>query len=319
MTLSFTKRFFPTREDQVRGCTLIDKIAALAQSSTDLNIALRCAADEIGRTLGLERAAILLRHQGGMRLAGDYCASGIGPVQREKLRQLDIDITRELGTQVPIIEIADARSDPRVSRRLAPAANRAEESAIRSILIVPLVIDSETAGTVLLYQGGKRRFSAQKHLAQAAASTLSLTIHHFRSQERARAAADREALTNRLLTAIRSTVGVDEILKVAVDGIGVTLKVTRVVIYKHGGSDSNRDSCFTARAEYRSSVLVPSLLNTELDLEGSPLLAKLLSGHVIEVPDTNQSDPIVRAMSVRSACARWRLLRSATTDIPQPR
>lgn len=300
MILSFTKRFFSAREDQGKGCTLIDKIAALAQSSTDLNIALRCAADEIGRTLGLERAAILLRHESGMRLAGDYCASGIGPVQREKLRQLDIDITRELGTQVPIIEIADARSDPRVSRRLAPAANRAEESAIRAILIVPLVIDSETAGTVLLYRGGKWRFSAQeKHIAQAAASTLSLTIHHFRSQERARGAADREALTNRLLTAIRNTVGVDEILKVAVDGIGVTLKVTRVVIYKHGRDDSNRDSLFTARAEYRSNALVPSLLNTELDLEGSPLLAQLLSGHVIGVPDTSQSDPIVRAMSVR--------------------
>ena len=150
---------------------------------------------------------------------------------------------------------------------------------------------------MLLYRGGKRRFSAQeKHIAQAAASTLSLTIHHFRSQERARGAADREALTNRLLTAIRNTVGVDEILKVAVDGIGVTLKVTRVVIYKHGGDDLNRDSLFTARAEYRSNALVPSLLNTELDLEGSPLLAQLLSGHVIEVPDTSQSDPIVRAM-----------------------
>ncbi len=300
MTFSFTKRFFPTREEQAHGCTLIDKIAALAQSSADLNIALRCVADEIGQTLVLARAAILLRHESGMRLAGEYCASGIGPVQREKLRQLDLDITRELGTHVSITEIADAGSDPLVSRRLAPAANRAEGLAVSSILIVPLVIDSEAAGTVLVYQDGKRRWSAQdKHLAQAVASTLCLTIHHFRSQESARGAADREAITNRLLTAIRSTVGVDEILKVAVDGIGVTLKVTRAVIYKHGGGEVNRDSLFTARAEYRSNALVPSLLNTELDLEGSPLLARLLSGQVIDVPDTSQSDPIVRAMSLR--------------------
>jgi PAS domain S-box-containing protein len=300
MTLSFIRRFFPAREDQGQGCTLIDKITALAQSSADLNTALRCAAEEIGRTLGLERAALLLRHESGMRLAGDFCSSGIGPVQREKLRQLDIDITRELGAKVPVIEIADARSDPRVNRRLVPAASRAEESVISSILIVPLVIDSATTGTVLLYHGGKRRFSTQeKHFAQAAASTLSLTIHHFRSQEIARGAAGREALTNRLLTAIRSTVGVDEILKVAVDGIGVTLKVARVVIYKHSTGDMNRHSLFTARAEYRSNALVPSLLNTELDLEGSPLLPQLLSGHVIEVPDTSQSDPIVRAMSIR--------------------
>ena len=298
MKLSFTKRFFPERE-QEQGCTLIDKVTVLAQSSTDLNDALRNAADEIGRTLGLERAAILLRNSSGTRLAGDYCASDVGPVQREKLRQLDIDLTRDLTAQVSTIEIADPRSDPRVSRRLAPAANR-PEVAIRSILIVPLTIDSENVGTVLLYRGGKRRFAAEeKHLARAAAATLSLTIYHFRSQERAQGASDREALTNRLLTAIRSTVGVDEILKVAVEGIGQTLRVTRVVIYKHGESDLDRNSLFTARAEYRSNALVPSLLDAELDIEGSPLLAKLLSGEIIQVPDTSQSDPIVRAMSVR--------------------
>jgi len=299
VTLSLTKWLFPD-EDHEQGCNLIDKIAALARSSTELNSALRSAADEIGRTLGLERSAILLRHENNLRLVGDFCASGIGPVQREKLRQLDTDLTRELETQRSAIELADARSDPRVSRRLSPASNNSEEPAIRSILILPLVIDSENAGTVILYKGGKRRFATEeKHIAQGAASTLSLTIHHFRTQERASGAADREALTNRLLTAIRNTVGVEEILKVAVEGIGRALRVTRVVIYKHGDGDLNRDSLFTARAEYRSSALVPTLLNAELDLEGSPLLAQLLSGQVIEVSDTSQSDPIVRAMSVR--------------------
>jgi len=288
------------RKDQGQGCKLIDRIAALAQSSTDLHDTLRCAAEETGRTMGLERAAILLQRESSMRLAGDYCATGVGPVQREKLRQLDIDLTKDLAAETPVIEIIDAKTDPRVIRRLAPAANRAKECAIRTILILPLVIDSETTGTLILYKSRSRRFSVQeKHLAGAAASTVSLTIHHFRSQERARGAADREALTNQLLTAIRSTVTVDEILKVAVDGIGATLKVTRVVIYKHGASTLSEDSRFTARAEYRSSALVPSVLDTDLDLEGSPLLTRLLSGQVIDVPDTSQSDPIVRAMSVR--------------------
>jgi PAS domain S-box-containing protein len=300
MKLSLTSRFLSARKDQGQGYRLIDKIAAFAQSSTDLDIALRSAADEIGRMLGLERVAILLQHETGMRLSGDYCSESIGPVQREKLRQLDTDITRDLDMRVPLSEIADAGSDPRVSRRLAPAGNPAEDFAISSILTVLLMINSEPAGIMLLYKGGKRRLAPQeKNLAHAAASTLSLTIHHFRAQERARGAADREALTNRLLTAIRNTVGVDEILKVAVDGIGVTLRVTRVVIYKLGGGNVNRDSLFTARAEYRSNALVPSLLNAELDLEGSPLLTRLLSGQVIDVPDTSQSDPIVRAMSVR--------------------
>src|SRR6266498_2173853 len=124
MKLSFPKRFFGSREDQTQGCRLIDNIARLAQNSQDLTTALRCVVDEIGRTMDLERAAILLLHENGARLAGDYCAIGIGPVHREKLRQLDLDITRELDTQCSILEICDARLDPRVSRRLAPAASR---------------------------------------------------------------------------------------------------------------------------------------------------------------------------------------------------
>jgi hypothetical protein len=78
MPLAFIKQLFSGRQDQARGCTLIDKIAALAQSSPDLNSALSSAADEIGRTLDLERAAILLRDESGMRRTGDYCSKEKG-------------------------------------------------------------------------------------------------------------------------------------------------------------------------------------------------------------------------------------------------
>lgn len=303
MKFSFTKPLFFDRAVHSRasqGCTLIDKIAALAQSSFDLNTALRCAADEIGAQLCLERVAILLRHESGFRRAGDYCAPKTGPVEREKLRQLDLEITSGLSSQFGLVEITNAGSDERVSRLLKNAANRAHRPEVKAILIVPLVIDSQTAGAILLYQRSRQHWSDEdQHLAQAVASTLALAVHHFKSQDRATSASDREALTNRLLTAIRNAVGVDEILKVAVDGIGKTLKVTRVAIYRHNLSGEPDKCDFTARAEYRASVLVPSLINTELDLEGSPFLERVLSGEIIDVPDTNQSDPIMRAISVR--------------------
>jgi|GEM_PF-604570 len=303
MKLSLTKPLFFDRAVHsrgARGCTIINKIGALAQSSHDLNTALRCAADEIGAQLGLERVAIFLQHEGGFRRAGDYCAEKIGPVEREKLRQLDSEITSGLSSQFVLTEIANAGSDERVSRLLMNAANRAHRPEVKAILIVPLVIDSQNAGVVLLYQRGRQHWSEQdKHLAQAVASTLALTVHHFKSQERATSASDREALTNQLLTAIRNAADVDEILKVAVDGIGKTLKVARVAIYMHNGSGEPDKRDFTARAEYRASVLVPSLINAELDLEGSPVLDRVLSGEVIDVPDTSQSDPIMRAISVR--------------------
>src|SRR6185295_18491701 len=160
-------------------------------------------------------------------------ANGMGPVEREKLRQVDLEISGDLPSLVSVLEIPNLTSGPRAG--LGPRrANQSEKPASRSILTVPIVIDSETAGVMLLYQRGGRRWSTQvKNMAQAAASTVSLTIHHFRSQEQAIHAADREALTNRLLSAIRNALCVDEILKVAVEGIGMALKVSRVVIYKH--------------------------------------------------------------------------------------
>jgi PAS domain S-box-containing protein len=297
MSLSLIKRTFQTRYDASLGCALVDKIALLAQSSADLTVALRLAADEIGRTLELERVAILLQQDRGMRLAGNYCAATLGPIQRERLRQVDLDLTETISNQ-SITEITDAGSDPRVRRRLAPAANASEETCVKSVLIVPLIIDSGVAGSLILYDRDRRRWpSEHANIAQAAASTLQLTIHHFRSQETASRAADREALTNRLLTAIRSEVDVEEILKVAANGVGITLRVTRVLIFKR--SDAYNENSFTARAEYRSTALVPSVIGEGLDLEGSPVLTQLLSGNVIQVPDASQGDPIVRAMSVR--------------------
>ncbi|HWP44581.1 MAG TPA: GAF domain-containing protein, partial [Blastocatellia bacterium] len=123
--------------------------------------------------------------------------------------------------------------------------------------------------------------------------------------EKAKGAAEREALTNRLLTAIRTAVGVDEILRVAVESVGSTLGATRAVIYMDSDGDMSKKagrlagSKLTARAQYRASVLVPSLLETGIDLEGSPLLSQLLAGEMITIADTNESHPVVRAMGVR--------------------
>lgn len=300
MKLSLRRPLFFDNAERAQGWTLIDRIAALAQASHELNAALRYAADEIGAQLGLARVAILLNRESGFLRAGDYCAKKIGPVEKEKFRQLDLEILSALDSQIDPVEIANAGSDERVRRLIRGGRDRARRTDVKAILIVPLIIDSQSAGALLLYQSTRQHWSDQdKHLARAVASTLALTVYHFKSQEMATSASDREALTNRLLTAIRNAVGVDEILKVAVDGIGKTLKVTRVVIYTRGKPGDRNEIAFRARAEYRASVLIPSLMNTELDLEGSPLLERVLSGEVVDVPDTNESDPIMRAISVR--------------------
>ena len=61
--------------------------------------------------LELERVAILLPDKTGMRRSGEYSAEGVGQVEREKLRQLDLDLTQDLGSQCGLTEIADTKTD----------------------------------------------------------------------------------------------------------------------------------------------------------------------------------------------------------------
>src|SRR6185295_876670 len=161
MPLSLKKYFSFKRNNRGPGCSLIEKITTFARSSDDLGTAMRCAADEIGKMLELERVAILLPDKTGMRRSGEYSAEGVGQVEREKLRQLDLDLTQDLSSQGCLTEIADTKTDSRVSRRLAPAVRQTNPPSIRSILIVPLIIDTEAAGAIVLYRQDKRRWSTQ--------------------------------------------------------------------------------------------------------------------------------------------------------------
>jgi PAS domain S-box-containing protein len=307
MLSSLKEKILPGRGGQSRYWALVDRVSELTRSAEDLGSALSGAAGDLGRALGVARVAVLLAQQKGFKCAGDYCAPEFGPLTGEILGLLDAEVARGFAATTSINEVPKDEVDSKFKALFEGALHRdASRPRIGSILVAPLVDNSQAIGAVLLYGGGDRRWSNDERQAlRAVVSNLALIVHHFKAQEQAKIAAEREALTNHLLTAIRSAVSVDEVLKAAVTGIGRALDVTRVVIYMHpqgdlsGAAVRGLSPVLTARAEYRASVLVPSLLNNELDIEGSPLLAQLLAGEMVAIPDTNESHPIVRAIYVR--------------------
>src|SRR5207253_8695867 len=142
----------------------------------------------------------------------------------------------------------------------------------------------------------------ERHALQTLGAVLSFALHHQQSLERASDAAQREALTHQLLAAIRNAGSVDEILKAAVDGLGTTLNVSRIVIFMGEGEPAGVAGWsrqLAARAEYRQSALVPSLMGSGLDLSDTVLRSRLLAGDIIVIADTSDSDAMVRAASVR--------------------
>jgi PAS domain S-box-containing protein len=304
---SLKDKFFPGRNNQSSYWALVDRIGELSRSAEDLNSAFNKAAGALGSALEVTHAAILLRQEKGFKLAGDYCSPEVTAHARENLMLLDAEIAREFAASNGITEITKEEIDSKLKALLAGGLyQETSRPRIGSILVTPLLDNSRSIGAVVLYGNNNRRWSNDdKQSLRAVVSNLALIIHHFKAEERVKIAANREALTNDLLTAIRSAVSVDEVLKAAVMGIGRALAVTRVVIYTHPQGDLTRaaiqglSSVLTARAEHRTSVLVPSLLNKELDIEGSPLLAQMLAGEMVAIPDTNEGHPIVRAIYVR--------------------
>ncbi len=305
--MSLIKRILADRGGQSSYYALVDRIGALARSARDLNAFLAAAAEEFGRALDLTRSVILLKTEGGLKCGGEYCAQEVNSTAREKLRLLDSEIARELAIENSPLEMTIAEAAPTLKAAFERALDETEtRPAVESIMFAPFTDESQAIGAILFYRRKHHRLSSgDKEALRSIASCLSLALHHIQSQESAKNAASREVLTHQLLTAIRCAGSIDEILKSAVDGLGTTLGVTRVVIFKHRDGELGKTSgqglsnLLTARAEYRSSVLVPSLLQTGLDVEGSSLLSRLLSGEMIVIPDTNDGDPIVRALCVR--------------------
>ncbi|MCI0488681.1 MAG: GAF domain-containing protein [Blastocatellia bacterium] len=337
---------FSDRDSQDRYWSLFDRISAATARSLDLKGVLKVAAGELGRALEAARCSVCLLNGDGNGVAAHYSAPPIALDSSEYFDALDAELAREVALGPQLVEIEDASSDARVCAlfpqgRILPASKQ----RLKSILIVPLVVDLKSIGAIIIYRlKGKRWLKQEKRFVQTIASSLSLTIHQIQAQERATNAADREAIFNKLLRAIRTAIDTDGVLEVAVRGIGPALSVTRAVIYTHSidgtgeqgsrfahageqGSrgagerkstpapgtavgvpepqSASRPPCspasllpMTARAEYRASVLVPSLLESGLAIESGSLgdkkeifikkeiFMRFCAGEIITVPDT---------------------------------
>lgn len=294
---SLTKKILGGCNNQSGYWALAERIGVAVHSAPDCSTMLTAAVNELGRALDLARCFVTLTPEDGARFTGVYCARGIGTAARESFEIADAEITKELSSYQTSAEITEPAAHTSVG-----VSESLEACGIKFILATPIVFESKTIGAIISYRRGKKQWSSQeKQLVEAIATRLSLTLNHLQSQERARRATDRETLVNRMLTAIRSAAGIDEILRVAVESIGTTLGVTRAVAFMRSSNDMSLEAAskLTGRAEYRASVLVPSLIASSLDIEGSPLLGQLLAGEVITIPDTSEGHPIVRAIGVR--------------------
>ena len=282
---------------------LVDRVGSAIRSSLhrDLDEVLAAAMQELAQALGASRCAVALNRDGEVRYRADYSAPGIKSLAGLRSQLGETDAARSFEERAELVEIPDVVK----TAREQGVAERLLDTSVKSALVVPLVVNSRTIGAITVHQcDKKRRWSKhEKQLVQVIASNLALATYQFELYEKTKTAADREALTGRLLTAIRTAPNVAEILRVAVEGIGTALDVSRAAIYSHSACDANGPlagiSSIRVTAEYLPRQSVPTLLGRTLDIQESPLLSNLLSGEIVSIPDIGEGDPVVRAVAVR--------------------
>ena len=286
-------------------CALVEGAVTLARSTTDAKLLLAGFAEQMGQMLGLSRLTIL-RHHHEWTGAAEYSAAGLNATACDKLRPLEAEVARQLTHQKSPFEVAVADLKPALRADFEQAFENISP-ALRGgwLVFAPLVEGEQVVGTILSYRLKHQRLNdAERHALRTLAAVLALALHHQQSLEQAGEAAQREELTHQLLADIRNAGSVEEVLKAAVDGLGMTLDLSRVVIFM-GESDLAHDRLdvvsqpFGARAEYRQSALVPSLMGSVLDLGDPVLRGRLLAGDIIVIPDTDASDGMAGASFVR--------------------
>ncbi|HKP11484.1 MAG TPA: GAF domain-containing protein, partial [Blastocatellia bacterium] len=304
--------FFALTRERLRGgkrqpdyCALVEGAILMARSAGDARSLLNGLADQMGRALDLPRVAILLNdHE--WRCAGEYSAAGLNATAREKLRAAEMELARELAREAAPVHAAINDQKPALRATLERVFEDAPEGLrAQGLAFVPLREGEQTAGALLLYKLKHQRLSgAERHALRTLAAVVYFALHHQQSLERASDAAQREELTHQLLAAIRGAGSVDEILKAAVEGLGTTLNVSRVVIFMGEGDDERAgvagwNRLLGTRAEYRETALVPSLMGNGLDLSDAALRGRLFAGDIITISDTGDGGTVIRATSVR--------------------
>jgi PAS domain S-box-containing protein len=286
-------------------CALVEGAIALARSTVEPKSLLASLAEQMGRALNLPRLVILLNHD-EWKCAGEYLSAGLNTTTREKLRLVEAEIARQFARETIPVQVALGDLKPALRATLEQAFEDAPDGfPAQGFVIAPIREGTQAIGAILLYKIKHQRLSGEERDAlQTLGAVLSFALHHQQSLERASEAAQREALTHQLLAAIRNAGSVDGILKAAVDGLGTTLNVSRIVVFMSEG-DAERSGVagwstqLGARAEYRQSALVPSLMGSGLDLSDTMLRSRLFAGDIIVIADTSDSDAMVRAASVR--------------------
>ncbi|HEX5889190.1 MAG TPA: PAS domain S-box protein [Pyrinomonadaceae bacterium] len=210
---------------------MVHRISQAIRCSLDSHEIYKTAVRELGSYLSVDRCSLFMRDDRAkcaMNVA-EYHAQGVEPAASEfTLAHLQtlIKALDETG----VLPFSDAANDPRITDLYSNILSKAD---VKSIMYVAIRVGDDVPAAFAL--------STTKHLrewtetdiamAKAVADQTGIAIRQAELYQKAESTSIREALVNRLTTAIRASLRMPEVLSTATRELGRALAASRVHVF----------------------------------------------------------------------------------------
>ena len=213
------------------------RISQAVRCSLDTGEIFQTAVRELGSYLNVDRCSLFMRDRQGQRATNvaEYHAESIRPAGTD-FDLADVKTLIHSLNQHGVLASNDAPNDERIQDLYDRILKTAD---VRSIMYVAIRVGDEIpAAFALSTTRESRTWSASDiAIAKTVADQTGIAIRQAELYQKAEATSTREALVNRLTTAIRASLSLPEVLSTATRELGRALSASRVHLHLYNPDD----------------------------------------------------------------------------------
>ncbi|HLA13368.1 MAG TPA: PAS domain S-box protein [Pyrinomonadaceae bacterium] len=213
------------------------RISQTIRCSLDSAVIFRTAVHELGTYLNVDRCSLFMKDERAQRAlnVAEYHVESVQPAASDfELKDLK-DLINSLD-QGGILVFSDAANDPRIKRTYEQILSKA---GVRSIMYAAIRVGDEVPAAFALSTTRELREWSDSDIAlvKAIADQTGIAIRQAQLYQKAEATSTREALVNKVTTAIRASLSLSQVLSSATSELGRALSASRVYLHLYNSED----------------------------------------------------------------------------------
>jgi PAS domain S-box-containing protein len=295
-------------ERQAQREEMTHRISQAVRCSLDSSEIFQTAVRELGSYLKVDRCSLFVKDEDARHAinVAEYHAEGVEPAATN-VDLADLQGLAESLEQNGVLVINDAARDERVREVYQRILSRA---GVRSIMYVAIRVGDDVPAAFALSTTREMRDWSESDitLSKAIADQTGIAIRQSELYQKAEATSSREALVNRLTSAIRASLSLPEVLSTATRELGGALSASRVYLHLYnpenpvspvehefvalGCTGVNKDASYDDPVgRYLLGTLKPLVIDDALNYSGGPAkLSAFVRAHARTVNLRSQID-----------------------------